>query len=168
MKIDFEKIKKNSEDFKPLSGDVYVQTYKEFLSYFNDLKDINKHNLVIGAHFVYGWMPTVLNLNIKNEKEVLDILNKVKKGVLINEADVEILKRSINNSVVGVSKLLHFICPQKYAIWDSRVYKYIYGKNSQHKIQQPKLYLEYLSAIEEIVKNKEFKDIQLRVEKECG
>lgn len=168
MKIDFERIKKDSENFKLSASNEYVHTYNEFLKYFSSLKNIKRHNLVIGAHFVYGWMPTVLNLDSSNEKEVLYILNRVKNGDRIAEKDIEMLKHSINNSIIGTSKLLHFICPNKYAIWDSRVCKYICGNVSQYKIQQPKLYLEYLSAIDEIVKNKEFRSIQLKVEEECG
>ena len=169
MKIDFEKLKKDSKKLTIKSSDQYIQTYPEFLSYFANLKNITRHNLVISTHFVYGWMPTILKkLRIQNEKEVLGILNRVKKGENIDKRDLEVLKYSINNSLVGVSKLLHFICPVKYAIWDSRVYRYIYGKNSQHNIEKPELYLEYLKVLSEIVKDPRFSDIQAQVEKACG
>jgi len=178
MKIDFERIQKDSKTFRIKNdNESYIQTYPEFLSYFSNLKKIYKHNFVIGVHFVYGWMPTVLKkLVIKNEKQILDILNKVKNSEIITEPELKCIKESINNkftkkdkgSLVGASKLLHFICPEKYAIWDSRVYRYVYGTVSQNKLNEPKLYLEYLSAIKEIVENKEFKDIKLEVEKACN
>jgi hypothetical protein len=30
------------------------------------------------SHFVYGWMPTILNLDLSKKEQVLGLLNKVK------------------------------------------------------------------------------------------
>ena len=30
------------------------------------------------SHFVYGWMPTILNLKLSKKEQVLGLLNKVK------------------------------------------------------------------------------------------
>ena len=68
-----------------------------------------------------------------------------------------ILKNSFNNSIVGTSKLLHFINPEKYAIWDSRVFRFLTGKEPHHsKFQDPKTYLEYLTLIEVLKKDTKF------------
>ncbi|HRL70351.1 MAG TPA: hypothetical protein PLT79_01470, partial [Flavobacterium sp.] len=41
---------------------------------------------------------------------------------------LEIVKKCINNSLVRISKLLHFINPSIYAIWVSRIFRYITRK----------------------------------------
>jgi hypothetical protein len=33
--------------------------YPEFVAYFAALDTITEHHLIIGVHFVYGWMPRV-------------------------------------------------------------------------------------------------------------
>ena len=73
------------------------------------------------------------------------IFNKVKQGHLISTQELQILKNAFNNSLVGVSKLLHFIQPEKYAIWDSRVFRFLSGNEPHVSIfKQPETYLSYL------------------------
>ena len=56
----------------------YQKAYPQFIKYFNSLDTITKHELVIGSHFVYAWMPRIIRIDLNNEEEVLEILNKVK------------------------------------------------------------------------------------------
>jgi hypothetical protein len=170
MKIDINKIEKDSLKIKNISDNSYIQSYKEFIKYFDGLDEIKKENLIIGSHLVYGWMPKVLRLNLRQEKEVLQILNEVKRGVLISKTNLETLRSAIGNSMVGVSKLLHFISPKKYAIWDSRVYSYIHNgvKPYDYQIKRPELYLEYLQEMEKVSKETAVKEIQSTVVKACG
>ena len=98
-------------------------------------------------------MPTIIDLNLDKKKKVLSLLNSVKDGYLLQESELLILKNSINNSLVGLSKLLHFINPQSYAIWDSRIFRYLTEKKSNYGIDQPKNYLEYLKGMDKISKN---------------
>jgi hypothetical protein len=67
--------------------------------------------------------------------------------------------------MVGLSKLLHFINPDTYAIWDSRIYRYTTGKKSSYGIGEPKLYLNYLTKINEIKSDPIFKNIHLQISK---
>jgi len=170
MKIDINKVEKDSVKIKNISDNSYIQSYKEFIKYFDGLDEIKKENLIIGSHLVYGWMPKVLRLNLRQEKEVLQILNEVKRGVLISKTNLETLRSAIGNSMVGVSKLLHFISPEKYAIWDSRVYSYIHNgvKPYDYQIKKPELYLEYLEEMERISKETIVKEIQSTIVKACG
>lgn len=156
--LNFEKILKDAENFKLTENDSYIQTYPEFLRYFQNINagDINEHNLIIASHFVYGWMPTIIHLDLEGKDKVLKLLNAVKSGHILNAEDLGILKHSINNSLVGLSKLLHFINPIEYAIWDSRIFRYLTEKKSSYGIDKPELYLDYLSGIKKIAKNKEY------------
>ena len=102
----------------------YFDSYFEFLKYFDELEKIDYHSLVISSHFTYGWMPTIITLDPKYMNESILILNKVKNSNEMNNDEYLILVKCINNSIVGVSKLLHFIKPKQYPIFDSRIKKY--------------------------------------------
>lgn len=118
---------------------------------------IDKHSLTIGAYFSYGWMPTILkNFNMDGDvTEALRVFNNVKNNQPIaDDQEYMSLIRYVNNSMVGASKLLHFINPSQYPIFDSRIKNY-FAKNElsltlsadtyQNKstdIQQYKIYRE--------------------------
>tara|TARA_R110002096_G_scaffold394203_1_gene589480 strand:- start:1366 stop:1971 length:606 start_codon:yes stop_codon:yes gene_type:complete len=163
--LNFETILKDAEKFTLTENDSYIQTYPEFLNYFRniDAGDINEHNLIIASHFVYGWMPTIIHLNLEQKGKVLFLLNAVKSGHILDTTELEILKFSINNSLVGLSKLLHFINPKDYAIWDSRIFRYLTEKKSSYGIDKPKLYLDYLSGIKNIAENEKYEKLHLLI-----
>ena len=146
-----------ANNFKSIEEN-YLLSYPFFLNYFQNLESINLENLVIGISFTYSWMPTILKaLNLKNTEEVLFILNEVKKGKLIDEQQLTTLKTTFNNSLVGTSKLLHFINPKQYAIWDSRVFRFLNNvEPHKYRLEKPRAYIEYLNLIEELKNEKAF------------
>jgi hypothetical protein len=109
------------------------------------------------AHAVYGWMPTIL----KNyELEVLATMPVARvKAIKDIGCAIELLddwlpsRPPINNSWVGTSKMLHFLNPEVFAIWDRRVAgrfemkAYSLHRNRKH-------YLEYLKFCHEFMKAK--------------
>lgn len=159
--LNFETILKDAEKFILTENDSYIQTYTEFIKYFEKINsgNINEHNLIIASHFVYGWMPTIIHLNLEQKDKVLFLLNAVKDGHILTVSELEILKKSINNSLVGLSKLLHFINPKNYAIWDSRIFRYLTEKKSTYGIDRPQLYLDYLTGIKNISENKNYRKL---------
>jgi hypothetical protein len=61
------------------------------------------------------------------------------------------MKECINNSIVGTSKFLHFVNPENYPIWDSRVYSSITGKkNSQNHVNNVNNYIVYANRMREL------------------
>lgn len=163
--LTFNNISNDVENILKSADDSYVQVYPEFINYFENLDTIEKHHLVIASHFIYGWMPTIITLKTEKEKQVLTILNKVKSRVEIDVNELNILKKCINNSLVGVSKLLHFINPKDYAIWDSRIFRYLTEQKSTSGIQKPEIFIEYLAGVKRISKNKNFKKLHIEIEK---
>lgn len=144
-------------------------SYPEFLEYFKNLDEITKHNLVIGINFVYGWMPTIFDFRSDNFDEAIKILNKAKNGTeLITEADLALLKRLFNNSLVGSTKLLYFINPDKYAIWDSRVYRYLTNNNNYNQIENCNNYLDYLTFCQELINHRDFSSLKKQIEESVG
>jgi hypothetical protein len=144
-------------------------SYPEFLRYFSDLETITQHNLVVGINFTYGWMPTIFDFRSDRFDEALDILNSAKKGNKPTIDELNLLKGLLNNSLVGTTKLLHFINPDKFAIWDSRVYRYLTGKEPYEKrIGDSEAYLAYLEFCAYLTTQKEFKSMQEIVENQVG
>lgn len=82
--------------------------------------------------FAYSWMPTIpkkvkLNIQSKDWREYKQLIDKLKrsrkvdKQVVILDELFEKIVPVINNSIVGTSKVLHFIAPKKVPIIDSNV-----------------------------------------------
>jgi hypothetical protein len=144
-------------------------SYPEFLKYFRDIKKITKHDVVIGINFTYGWMPTIFDFRSNDIDLVIDILNRAKQGKVPSENELEILKKCFNNSLVGTSKLLHFINPDIFAIWDSRVFRYLTNKEPhQNRIDDYKSYLDYLELCKFLTSNPEYNSIHNSIIKKVG
>lgn len=167
-KLNFKFVVNECENFSISENNSYSITYREFLKYFENIDKIDKHNLIISSHFVYGWMPTIINLKTDNLDRVLKLLNEVKNGHILNVDELGILKNCINNSLVGLSKLLHFINPQNYAIWDSRIFRFLTDKKSQYGISNPKTYLQYLEEIKNIENENGYSAVHKKIEKCVG
>jgi len=169
--LNFEKLQNHAEYFKVEQNDKnssYLKTYPEFLKYFDSPNEITEHDLVISSHFVYGWMPTIINLRLEYKDRVLSLLNQVKKGHLLIESELETLKAAINNSMVGLSKLLHFIKPDNYAIWDSRIYRYLTDHKTASGIGNVNLYLEYIEGLKKIAISDGFNEFHNKVSNAVG
>lgn len=134
-------------------ADIYVEMYQYYINFFKEKEVLTESDVVIGVGFTYSWMPTILkNLNLSKLDKVTSILNNVKHRVEISNDDFLLLKEFSNNSLVGASKLLHFINPEDYAIWDSRVFKFLNNNEAAHKYKLEKVhvyrqYLSYLSNL---------------------
>ena len=116
------------EELESISGDPYLSVYPLLLECCKRQKINDRIALAGIAHMVYGWMPTIIEFNtdIEIDDQIFDMISKGSMDPkLLNK-----LKSAVNNSIVGVSKLLHFLNPNDYAIWDSRVYKSITGKTA--------------------------------------
>lgn len=148
----------------------YLLSYPHFLNYFKNLKTINLENLIIGISFTYSWMPTILkSIKIENPEKLLSILNKVKNGQKINEEQLATLKRAFNNSLVGTSKLLHFINPKQYAIWDSRVFRFLNNEEPhKYKLEKTNVYLDYIELIEKLKTEKTFETFYQLMNQKVG
>ena len=84
--------------------------------------------LVVLAHAIYGWMPTILEIGNSDQVGQLNIVKAIRKintGLISDYSnfieEIRILARFTNNSFVGLSKLLHFLFPENYAIWDNNI-----------------------------------------------
>ena len=142
----------------------YHKAYYYFVKYFSDKDILTEQDLVIGANFAYGWMPTIMNFKSNDFEKALDILNKARGSERISSDEILILKSLINNSLVGVSKLLHFVNPEIYAIWDSRVCHFLLGKSHKYIVEKIELYWDYLDLCQRIAVSEDLKQIHVLFE----
>jgi len=136
--------------------DNYNKSYYHFVKYFESKKKLTEHDLVVGANFTYGWMPTILNFKSEEFNSAVSILNEAKGLERITDEQIMTLKKLINNSLVGVSKLLHFINPSVYAIWDSRVCNFLTGVSHKYKVEKIELFWSYLDLCKKVSLNPKF------------
>ncbi len=148
--------------------DSYLLSYPEFVAYFDNLEEISRHNLIIAANFVYGWMPRILRLRSHDFPSAVAVVNAVKHGNPIGEREMILLRGLIDNSMVAVSKLLHFVRPDRYVIWDSNVCMYVNGNDSQGLIQNPGNYLAFLDNCREIVADGRFGPVHASMNRKIG
>jgi hypothetical protein len=133
-------------------SDPYIAAYPHLLEFFRSKTVFSRGDVICGAHMVYGWMPTILEIYAGHDGDDLDeaarLLTRAKAGERLNAGDIGVLARVVNNSVVGASKLLHFVAPHTYAIWDSRVYTFVHQKRPhQYRVNSVAMYLNYLAHL---------------------
>lgn len=138
----------------------YFVSYPEFLAYFQNSEVVTRHQLIISSNFTYGWMPTILDFDPTHLDDLLSIINSAKKGRIPNESELETLQRCLNKSLVGASKLLHFVNPNSFAIWDNRVYRYLTKTEPHHyRLNKPASYLTYLQFCKELITQHKYEKI---------
>ena len=145
-------------------------SYPFFLEYFSKLQKITKSDLVIGINFTYGWMPTMFEFkNIDELDKVVELLNKAWKGVVLSLEELELMKSCLNNSIVGSSKLLHFVKPELYPIWDSRVHFYL-TKDMKKKVHLNSCssYLDFIDFCHYITQEDGFALLKTSIERKIG
>lgn len=124
----------------------YIYSYPKILAHFSEFASdkyspSHKENLLIqGILMTYGWMPRIprLSLNegtnsidcsdIKKNVDFLSSFNhKNKDDVYLilsdNKPQIGKLIQFVDNSLTAVSKILHFIRPEDFLIWDSKIRK---------------------------------------------
>ena len=144
-----EKIVEYANEIPDLRNDLVFQSYPHLLDFSKSCLANKNENCLIGiAHMVYGWMPTMLEYNqISNS----DLFFKNVNNGSIEKDFLDMVKHSINNSIVGGSKFLHFLNPEEYAIFDSRVYKAITkSKSYDYNTNNVATYASYILRLRNI------------------
>ncbi len=90
------------------------------------MRPLDRHHAILIGHCVFGWMPTQLTVvgdSIDAAAQILCDAETRPKGV--TAAKIRTLARTFQtskgNSVVAAAKILHFIAPSLYPIWDKHV-----------------------------------------------
>lgn len=155
-----------------LQMDKYIITYPSYVEYFADLKVVSKNDLVRGIGFVYSWMPKILSINYSQINELSNCINNLKTHCT-EIAEINVFKLATHftdGSIVAASKLLHFIFPKQYPIYDSHVYRYCWNDEKSHhyKIKREDNYCVYKRAILNTLNTTEAKELTQVVIKAIG
>lgn len=140
----------------------YVKSYPALLSFFQSKGKLSREEFIQACHMVYGWMPTILEMHDRDETsiitdafidEVVNLLFDLKDRNPTME-EISLLSKSINNSCIGLSKFLHFMNPERYAIWDTKVSFAIYKRYWPYQVNNPENYLNYINLMQKEVNSK--------------
>ncbi len=130
-----------------------LEDFQSITDFVQNIKTLDWPHIIVVAHMVYGWMPTMLKsfkATRADRLKVLESLQKVKDRDKVSMDQLEEISKFTNNSFIGVSKLLHVINPQDYPIWDSRVASaFLWPKVSHQTLNTKIRYEEYLTALRE-------------------
>lgn len=162
--LDDSKTQKIINEAKKDDPNGYLKIYESIIPAVRTMRK-NEDTIRILPMVVYGWMPTVLRNSKWDSKwdgQIRTLLNS-KTGEFSDE-DMQILLHFVNDSYIGVSKLLHFTYPDHWAIWDSNVYAAIeyyaaeepkknlswYCLNNHGRVDNKTRFNAYQNAIREV------------------
>jgi len=111
----------------PSPDDSYLRSYPYLVAHVAALGRLDEGAFTAVAHLAYGWMPTVLHLHADAIAAALPCVERARQGEVLSAAEVQQVAAAVNRSVVGASKVLHFVNPARYPIWDRRVYRFYHG-----------------------------------------
>jgi hypothetical protein len=84
-------------------------SYPHLLKYFHDQEAVSEHEFIVGAHSVYGWMPRMLSIHDEDLDMAVDALRRARRSSPLAASGLSAIKAAVNRSMVGASKLLHFV-----------------------------------------------------------
>lgn len=135
----------------------YLGGYLALQSLFESKLDLTKPlDARAGAYAVYGWMPTILKTwEEPNIPPLLAFVRIWKSSIKRKEAltalrENRTVLQAINSSTVGTRKFLHFVAPDVFPIWDSRIALVF---NVSSRVNDPDTYLEYCEVVHQYLAN---------------
>jgi len=150
----------------------YIRAYPHIMASLKSRKVLDEQDFVCAAHMVYGWMPTILEIHADESLSVsqgVALLNKARAEGCLSEVEIGQLARLVNRSVVGASKLLHFVNPEAFAIWDSRIYRFMHLKvPHQYRVNNAAEYGKYLGRLQQLRKDDRFVGFHQSVNEKMG
>ena len=146
----------------------YIRTYPQLLRSTALLaREMGEDALPAIAHMAYGWMPTILKKFSDSQSDIVGPATECRSFEEASRLIQSLDDSPINNSWVGLSKVLHFVNPDFFPIWDSRVATHFSLKNA-YQVNKKNHFLEYLSFIAKHRNKDAVKKVQEAFVKEAG
>jgi hypothetical protein len=157
----------------------YRYTYDRYLQYFRDKPsggNLTEQDLYVGFGIAYSWMATIKQLDprIKTVEAAVKALNQVRVlqptdlelGIVgchnispDKIARVEMMIEPIRQflgSVIGSSKLLHFVNPDVFPMWDSVIHRYFNQLEQKSASDSLHQYIEYTYNVHALISDDSF------------
>jgi len=146
----------------------YLTTYPHMRATVAGFGRITSDELYTTISMVYGLMPTAMNLRRGDIEPFLVPLNALRDtGQRLTASELDGLKLLVNNSIVGTSKLLHFLAPETYPVWDSRINRFLNGE-PRPKTNSVSRYRDYLVNFDRLRVDADFEPLRASVESKLG
>lgn len=133
----------------------YLRTYSRLLSLAKFDHTISSSEFCQVAALSYTWMPRVVRLFSDHLYEAASLLEEARTAMPADIVDVDL--RPIVcclHSVVGTSKVLHFVNPSVFPIWDSRVERTRLGYEPPYRhMREVRNYRGYVAAVYEAIQS---------------
>ncbi len=132
----------------------YLSTYPEIINFpkYTKLDDVQIFKML--ALMTYAWMPRVLRIDDEYLVCAASQLSKAKDITKNNYKEIKIQRiADCLHSLVGASKMLHFINPEVFPIWDSKIQS-IVGENKH--MDKSDDYYDYVKLVYSLMENKKF------------
>ena len=137
----------------------FFESYNHLVGFMSNIKVWKEQDFYVAINAVYGWMPRIIRIH-PNGNNILDCLEILNQGTKeIDTKSIETLSKTIDNSLVAVSKLLHFTYPNEFAIYDSRVKNYLKSIGLPSFKEKGENYLQYCKLCKDLVSKPEIKQI---------
>lgn len=146
----------------------YLATYPHMRATVAGFGRITGDELYTTISMTYGLMPTAMNMRRGDMEPFLAPLNALRDtGQRLAASELDGLKIIVNNSIVGTSKLLHFLAPETYPVWDSRINRFLNGEPRPETNSVPR-YRDYLADFDRLRVDADFEALRLSVEGKLG
>lgn len=125
--------------------DGYHAAYPHLVSHLASLREFGAREFVVAAHIAFGWIGSecLLYGGPKGIQEAGEALSRAAQGLQLSDRELAHMKNTVctasalkkpwypgkGGSWVAVSKMLHFLRPDLYVIWDSRVERYLKARH---------------------------------------
>lgn len=152
-----------------LSSSSYIATYPYLLEASRQLiSSMGEDSYVPIIHMAYGWMPKIISNISENASDVarIDHISNIEdfSNALTFLRSFE--RSPFNNSYVGLSKFLHFIKPDIFPIWDSRVASIF--QVSANIINTSDIYCSYLNFCHRNIDLEQVSNFEIQFEEHFG
>ena len=145
----------------------YLIGYPHLRAQFSRSEPLGLGEFIVATSMVYGLMPTVMNLRKGDPEMLLGPLSALRvDGRRLSHEQFADLRAIVNNSVVGASKLLHFLRPDTYPIWDSRVDRFMHGDDAD--TSSADRYFDYLADFDRVSQDPVFERQRVSLAKKLG
>ena len=149
--INIENIYNKIETIKVDKSDKYLLTYPTYLDYLNNEEVFSRNSLRMVAGFAYSWMPRVITLDHSAEKQLIELIITAKKSPINEAIGQQVFNQTLQytgGSTVASSKILHFIFPNYFPIFDSHIFKACWQVTKSYHYQMTfNNYFEYLNEV---------------------
>lgn len=146
----------------------YLTAYPHMRATVAGFGRITRDELYATVSMVYGLMPTAMNLRRGDMEPFFVPLNALRDtGQRLTADELDGLKVLVNNSIVGTSKLLHFLAPDIYPVWDSRINRFLNGEPRPKTNSVPR-YRDYLANFDRLRVDVDFEPLRVSIEGKLG